>query len=171
MDFLGLLTHNLATLTRLEHGDRLFTQGTRFDVKQAGVSSSAVRWWTGEARWLNVESVKFTFGAGVAVLSLCDAADPHALVPDRDMVTATLERELRSASQGLRRLALTYRDDFATSLQLSSLADHTLAFLDRRAGAVEGAPAALDRRTGGDEPDAGRASLVGKRHQSNEGRD
>lgn len=127
-----LLRHNLSVLSRVEHGDKVCTVGTRFDVRAPGLAQSTMRWLAGEARGLNVECVKFTIGSALATLTLCDIGDPYSIIAERESVKLALERDLRNAKDGLSRLKHTYRDDVGTEIQISAIAEQIGNFLHRR---------------------------------------
>jgi hypothetical protein len=61
----------------------IFTWGVQFDVSAPSRLQSTVRRMYGETRTSNLESIRFTIGAAMAVVSLCDGDDPYEMIAER----------------------------------------------------------------------------------------
>ena len=128
-----LLT-SLKILGRLRQHERVSTTGdiVRIDGQQ-GMVQAIRRWWNGENREKNLETIGRIVDSAFAQLEMI-----HAQNNDGNKVFALrLRTELRSTMQGLENLQSTYEDDSVSHARIEVLVDRIRTRLETAAAAFE----------------------------------
>ena len=128
-----LLT-SLKILGRLRQHERVSTTGdiVRIDGQQ-GMVQAIRRWWNGENREKNLETIGRIVDSAFAQLEMI-----HAQHTESNKVFALrLRTELRSTMQGLENLQSTYEDDSVSHARIEVLVDRIRTRLETAAGATE----------------------------------
>lgn len=130
-----LILSNLCVLAALSQNDKLCTLGESFDIYAPTSLRGLVRMWNGERRNHNVQRVRQTVRAGIAIAQK-SVEDTHALREAAATATASdmtmrlrieslalqhlrMVGALHRASGGLRNLLRTYQEDAALASQIT----------------------------------------------------
>lgn len=125
MDSSEDILHNLKIVAKVSEQDKLVT-GPRYGLRNPTLTRSLSRWWNGENRQRDFESLRGLFSAAVNLVIVgSDARHLHALNVDR------LVAQVRQAVDGLRVLVRTYHDDHDMCARLDHLIEETIYRLDR----------------------------------------
>lgn len=133
-----LLT-SLKILGRLRQHERVSTTGdiVRIDGQQ-GMVQAIRRWWNGENREKNLETIGRIVDSAFAQLEMI-----HAQNTESNRVFALrLRTELRSTMQGLENLQSTYEDDSVSHARIEVLVDRIRTRLETAAAYEEKRPTA-----------------------------
>lgn len=128
-----LLT-SLKILGRLRQHERVSTTGdiVRIDGQQ-GMAQAIRRWWNGENREKNLETIGRIVDSAFAQLEMI-----HAQHTESNKVFALrLRTELRSTMQGLENLQSTYEDDSVSHARIEVLVDRIRTRLETAAPFAE----------------------------------
>lgn len=132
-----LLT-SLKILGRLRQHERVSTTGdiVRIDGQQ-GMVQAIRRWWNGENREKNLETIGRIVDSAFAQLEMIHAQNTES----NKVFALRLRTELRSTMQGLENLQSTYEDDSVSHARIEVLVDRIRTRLETAASFEEKRPA------------------------------
>lgn len=128
-----LLT-SLKILGRLRQHERVSTTGdiVRIDGQQ-GMVQAIRRWWNGENREKNLETIGRIVDSAFAQLEMIHAQNTES----NKVFALRLRTELRSTMQGLENLQSTYEDDSVSHARIEVLVDRIRTRLETPTVALE----------------------------------
>jgi hypothetical protein len=115
----------LDVISNINTNDKLCTQGDMMDVYRPTVLRGVMRWWSGETRLRNVQTVELVIKSVMAQLRVQSGERET----DR---SGRMAVRLAASMRGILNLIETYRDDVVTCSRLRVLHSEIVSYLSTR---------------------------------------